>query len=900
MGATVGGVERDHERLRYLFGEEALGDLGAYDLDVESDVMDVVERFLPVPSALPNSGARSAMRAIAVRQILDDDPPEAWRAVVRLQRVGLDRDQVLGQLAMVISGNAIGALTANESPDPNRLAADFDSLPLPSAEQVAEALVAVVRASPGIDVDEHVERTLALLGSKGNRRILESMADRVLDRLIEGPLHWLAGDATVVYHDTIAGRRFTHRFNEVESELQVLSASVDLAGFGRFDVVRLADGSEIEQFSVESGHLAWRGPDGWLDGFRPGDLLAVSAVFEPPGGEEPVEATITIGVVADAPAMTDALPLALRGAYDDEQREHGLPVSAEDLIMSLCHHHPDMFTSPLPPLAEWCDAAGLELNGNLVAHDAVVWRRNLAHLRLHEVMDLVPERHWRLVLGRAIEVLADPDASIDDIRQSLGECAEPEALDALADVLIPDHLEPEDEFVRDNVESPGHVFELVQRALAVARRPREAATAEYLACVLHERCGQPMIAADHLARAADAQPRLGPVVERLGWYCFDRGDARGAMRWWRMLEEEHPAATTITPFLESAAGRVKVGRNEPCWCGSGRKFKQCHQAMNELPALPDRVGWLCRKAALWLEHATGEPRRTVTHLAVAWVTGDPSADPDDLVDSTEMTSLAQAFEDPILFDTALHEGSLFRWFLRERGDLLPDDERLLATAWLTVDRSVHEVVSVERNVGMTLRDLGTGDVVDVRERNASRMVHVGERFCARVVSDGDSHQIIGGVFRVDTGHEQTVLDLCAGGDPLELCAWAGALARPPRVVHRPGLIDSMFDRDAIQHALDELGDADEPTVMARLNTEIARQAQQRWLDDSVPALEGLTPRQAAADPTRREQLERLLSEFDRQDERIRDLDLGTGGTMGGLITFDTAALRRELGLAGNP
>ncbi len=889
-------MEPDHERLKYLFGEEVLGDLGAYDLHVESDVKEVVERFLPVPAAVHDSAARSAMRAITVRQILDDDPPEAWRAVMRLQSLGLDRDQVLGQMAMVLTGNAIDALAAYESPDPNRLAADFDSLPLPSAELVAEALVAVVRASPGIEVGEHLERTLALLGSGGNRRILESMADRVLDRLIRGPLHWLAGDATVVFHDTIAGRMFTHRLNEVERELGVLTASVDLAGFGRFDVVRLADGSEIDQFSVESGHLAWRGPDGWLDGFRPGDLLAVSALFDPPVGEERVEATITISIVADDLAITEALPRALRHAYDDEQREHGLPVSAEDLAVSLCHHHPEMFTSPLPPLADWCDAAGLELNGSLVAHDAVVWRRNLVHLRLHEVMDLVPERHWRLVLGRAIEVLADPDASIDDIRQSLGECAEPEALDVLADVLIPDNLEPEDEFVRNHVESPGHVFEFVQRALAVARRPREVATAQYLACVLYERCGQPLIAADHLARAADAQARLGPVIERLGWYCFDRGDARGAVRWWRMLDEEHPAATTIIPFVDPASSRVKVGRNDQCWCGSGRKFKQCHQAMNELPALPDRVGWLCRKAALWLEHAPGEPRRRVARLAVAWVTGDPDADPDERVDSDEMTSLAEAFEDPILFDAALHEGSLFHWFLRERGDLLPDDERLLATAWLTVDRSVHEVVSVERNIGMTLRNLGTGDVVDVRERNASRMVHVGERYCARVVPDGDSQQIIGGVFRVDTGHEQTVLDLCAGGDPLELCAWAGALARPPRVVHRPGLIDSLFDRDAIQHALDELGDAEEPTVMARLNEEIARQAQQRWLDDNVPALGGLTPRQAAADPTRREQLERLLSEFDRQDERIRDLDLGTGGAWGGPITYDTAFLRRELGL----
>jgi len=24
--------------------------------------------------------------------------------------------------------------------------------------------------------------------------------------------------------------------------------------------------------------------------------------------------------------------------------------------------------------------------------------------------------------------------------------------------------------------------------------------------------------------------------------------------------------------------KTKLGRNEPCWCGSGRKFKLCHGA----------------------------------------------------------------------------------------------------------------------------------------------------------------------------------------------------------------------------------------------------------------------------------------------------------------------------------
>ncbi|HEY7931959.1 MAG TPA: SEC-C metal-binding domain-containing protein, partial [Acidimicrobiales bacterium] len=31
-----------------------------------------------------------------------------------------------------------------------------------------------------------------------------------------------------------------------------------------------------------------------------------------------------------------------------------------------------------------------------------------------------------------------------------------------------------------------------------------------------------------------------------------------------------------TPAKPAARERDKIGRNDPCWCGSGRKFKQCH------------------------------------------------------------------------------------------------------------------------------------------------------------------------------------------------------------------------------------------------------------------------------------------------------------------------------------
>ncbi|MDE2588708.1 MAG: SEC-C domain-containing protein, partial [Patescibacteria group bacterium] len=41
------------------------------------------------------------------------------------------------------------------------------------------------------------------------------------------------------------------------------------------------------------------------------------------------------------------------------------------------------------------------------------------------------------------------------------------------------------------------------------------------------------------------------------------------------------AATVAQDFSESSPAHKKLGRNDPCWCGSGKKYKKCHY-----PALP--------------------------------------------------------------------------------------------------------------------------------------------------------------------------------------------------------------------------------------------------------------------------------------------------------------------------
>jgi hypothetical protein len=47
--------------------------------------------------------------------------------------------------------------------------------------------------------------------------------------------------------------------------------------------------------------------------------------------------------------------------------------------------------------------------------------------------------------------------------------------------------------------------------------------------------------------------------------------------------------TSATILQEGAMADRKVGRNDPCPCGSGRKYKQCHERKTETVS---RIGWL--------------------------------------------------------------------------------------------------------------------------------------------------------------------------------------------------------------------------------------------------------------------------------------------------------------------
>lgn len=117
----------------------------------------------------------------------------------------------------------------------------------------------------------------------------------------------------------------------------------------------------------------------------------------------------------------------------------------------------------------------------------------------------------------------------------------------------------------------------------------------------------------------------------------------------------------LRPFTRARAGRG-TGRDEPCWCGSGRKFKHCHLGEPELVPLPDRVGWLCRKAIQYLERRGRDGWATTYDIAIVLADHDPER-------------LAEVFDDPVVLDLALTEGGWFEESLADRGPCSPRTRR---------------------------------------------------------------------------------------------------------------------------------------------------------------------------------------------------------------------------------
>lgn len=900
--------------------------------------------FCPEQDEDGPAGIEGAARTAIADQIAGDDPPETWQTVQRLLGMGIDPEKAMAQLSTVFLSLAGEAAGAGRRFDAEAYLRALDALPPPPPEQMMEALERVARANHPAPPEELEELALRELGRDSGDQATRELLRQLTDRLIEFEIFdYLVDDRVVHVEALTAGITLTHQLAQIELEAGTIRLAPDLTPFWSHEELRLAGGDPIEPYGV-SGEIFWSMPAGWAESLVDESMIALTV-------DE--AGSVTLALLESAPPEDPELVSRLRRAYDALVEGPDLPVYVRNIVYELLAEDPRSFGKPRLPLADLCRAAGLEVRGELVAHTDELWAKEASFNRFGRAYDRFEgdESRYRKALD-ALEVAAAAEPARVDLRMSLKGMLDPEVAQFVVDELVPEG-EPTEEQVLA-------ATQFARSLLHVAAGGTPTAVANWLAAVIAERAGDTLLAEAHLQRGLAQGGDWAPVVERAAWYASDRGDAEGALDLLRRMPSPDPTALSTLEPLEHSS-QTNLGRNEPCWCGSGRKFKHCH--LNEVAyALPDRVGWLSYKAASYLNH------NAVAQEELMMLAEARAVDPDD------EESLAEALQDPIIVDVLLNEGGWFERFLIDRGDLLPDDELLLAESWLLVDRTVYEVEEVWPGQGLAVRDLATGERLDVRERTASRTLRRGWMICARAVPDGRTHQFVGSVFPVPPGAEEAALDLCDDGDPYELCSYVGALSAPPTLQTREGelmvacnAVWQVADPKAARVALDQLYDPTEPDVWSesfslseeervlraqlrldgsqlhvittseermdrvlealesgvdgfllsdrRVPVEIGRDLpddielpvstsqgdpedlpavmaemrqnlEDRWLDEPVPALKGLTPREAAADPTRREQVERLLARFEDPGEPSE-----------GFSAFRPDRLRKELGLS---
>lgn len=780
----------DAQRLAFVFGpgfDPARWDdlLDPTDLDERSvfyeDHLDGV-----------GEGFQRAGREVVANQILDDQPPDTWATAQRLLADGFDREQVLDQLSFV-AVHTLQRAIEGEAADPEVYAALLAGLPLPDVADVEDAMVELVASESGIGLDELNRRTLAALGSGEDDDLADGLCHRVVDALLmQGTFTLFHPDRAVHPATLAAGVVLTHRLTEDERASGILDVSFDLPPAAGEELLVLDDGTGLLVASGGRGDHRLVGPDGWLDEFAAGDLLALRVDL--PGEEDdrhhdhggdghdhdhhdhdhdlqPGALSVAVAAEPDA-AATEALVARLWAVYDAEVAEPGLPVSSSELMLGLLLEDRSTFSAPQAPLSELADRAGLERRGDEVAHEASVWRSGAQMDRFRRIHDFFEDEdaaadETLFVLGLGdVAAGEDPEALGIDGLAGLDATTRRRALTALEDELVLYVVADEvAEAAGGAPEDQAWAEALVEALVGAASRGRDVAAARYLAARHAEVLGDALVAEQHLVLAEKADADNPAVIDRLGWYAADRGDAVRAARFWQrlagtpMVDEdlEH-----LAPFLAAAAsaGRTAPGRNDPCWCGSGRKYKQCHQGELPMPTLAERVPWLARKAAAFVTRRLDLTEDDAVDIALARTPVGTAAE-----------DVAQAFQDPLVLDLVLTEGGWFEEFVAQRGPLLPDDELALAEQWLGVQRSVYEVAATDPGATLTLRDLRTGDELVVTERTFSRTAQVGECWALRAVPDGEGHQIVGGIFPVAEADVETVLALLDEADPVAVATW---------------------------------------------------------------------------------------------------------------------------------
>lgn len=366
------------------------------------------------------------------------------------------------------------------------------------------------------------------------------------------------------------------------------------------------------------------------------------------------------------------------------------------------------------------------------------------------------EAPYRLVEDALHELIRDggtalEDSQLTEVAGALTHSSVPLALFAHATEMHSDGVE--------------HLRALAERLTAL--EGDGVAPALLLSSLAAEEDGD-LIEAERLLEQAvvtDASYEAAKFV--LSRYSAERGDPRRTLD---LLVESNQG---FGPYLDLLryllAPPGDVGRNDPCPCGSGRKYKHC--CLRE-PRVPDH------KRAVWLQrriHQYVSTRQAPTLAAL--VAEAEAAIPHDGDEDGDQPGPAESLSgDPFLISVAMHHLGLAEQYLEDRTALLDDIDRNLLESWRSSRFRAYDVKAVAPGESILLADLAGGDQIRVTSPPGSPEPDPDSCLLAVVGPVGDSLRFIGPAIALPCDSRDDLAELVGGGEPTAeaLARWYGS------------------------------------------------------------------------------------------------------------------------------
>jgi SEC-C motif/Protein of unknown function (DUF2384) len=181
----------------------------------------------------------------------------------------------------------------------------------------------------------------------------------------------------------------------------------------------------------------------------------------------------------------------------------------------------------------------------------------------------------------------------------------------------------------------------------------------------------------------------------------------------------------------------KTGRNDPCPCGSGKKYKHCCLASGSTPTVAPETPWSRQRDAS--DRVTRDLLKLVQRdfadsLLGAWAEFNQTDFPvpmEDLPHEVSLFSPYLIFEwdpdrPPRRSGDKPKAGIVARTYMQKNANRLSELELLVLEQAITRPISFYEVVRTDPGQSVVLRDLLIGEETEVEEHSASTMMRPGD------------------------------------------------------------------------------------------------------------------------------------------------------------------------------